>query len=75
MLAAWKERDVSRSSVYTGGLFAETLGWFREMEERIRNHRHSDAWLAFSSRGRYAGGALRRPGNRILQYTCRSYLY
>ena len=33
-------------------------------------------WLAFSSRGRYAGGVLRRAGDRIQNtMMCRSYMY
>ena len=48
--------------------FAETVGRFREWRSVSGITHARTPGLAFSSRGRHAGGVLRRPGDRILQY-------
>ena len=73
--ASWKREEGSRSSV--GDPFAETVGRFRGMDERIRNHRRSNALasifvsLAICWRRIYGGLLTGYNSKRI----CRSYLY
>ena len=71
--ASWKGEEDSRSSVRDP--FAETVGRVWGKWRNVSGITDARApWLAFSSRGRYAGGVLRRPGDHILKYDDESYL-